>query len=80
MNNFRKVTPGEIKKCRDAQEYYVKKRCTSFAPRDGVCYRCNRNIYQHYELSSRVSKGYSLDKSSNSLITGCPHCCISYCD
>jgi hypothetical protein len=43
-----------------------------FAPYDGVCYDCRKNIYQDYG----ERKGWSGDAH----VTGCPHCNRSYCD
>ena len=48
-----------------------------FAPANGVCYRCHRNIYQNYLLNNgQVSCG----KSGLELVTGCPHCNLSFCE
>lgn len=41
-----------------------------FAPKDGICWDCGRQIY------TRVT----LDEASTTLITGCRHCCRSYCE
>lgn len=40
---------NEIKKCIKAQSKYCKKRgLPRFAPSDGICWHCHRNIYQNY--------------------------------
>ena len=54
-----------------------------FAPPDGVCYFCGKNIY-----SPRLAKGYGGHKETYTgiptfragciLITGCPHCNYSF--
>lgn len=44
----------------------------NFAPGDGFCYNCRKNIYQNY--SNRT--GWT----GKSAVTGCPHCNISYID
>lgn len=49
---------------------------TYFAPDNGICYHCGRNIYQTYG----ESRGISQDEASHSLITGCPHCNYSFCE
>jgi hypothetical protein len=41
-----------------------------FAPSDGVCYWCDRQIYD--KISVEIAQG--------NLITGCPWCHKSYCD
>lgn len=43
-----------------------------FAPHDGYCYRCHKNIY--------AEGGFSVEAASNKLITVCPFCRASYCD
>ena len=54
-----------------------KKYCTTwgymqFAPQDGCCYRCGKNIYD--------DEGYSVDLAGRHLVTGCPHCNASFVD
>ncbi|EQK42736.1 hypothetical protein C672_1680 [[Clostridium] bifermentans ATCC 638] len=89
MNELVRVDNKEISKCREAQkEYALKNGAPYFAPSDGVCWKCNRNIYQNYEICDfdgiyiykQISDGYSLNRASSELITGCPHCSRSYCD
>lgn len=54
---------------RKAQADYCKRTHTPhFAPESGKCYRCNKQIYEKI----------SLEKASNELITGCPHCNYSF--
>jgi hypothetical protein len=54
-----------------AQDRYCKKeKLPHFAPYDGLCYACKRQIYDRY----------TLDYCKNALITGCPYCQWSYCD
>lgn len=43
-----------------------------FAPHDGYCYSCKKNIYQNY--------GDRAGYTGESYITGCRHCHTSYCD
>lgn len=89
MNESIKVNSEEILKCIQAQrEYASKNRAPYFAPGDGFCWKCKRNIYQNYKIISlsngliysQISDGYSLNRASSELITGCPHCSRSYCD
>lgn len=63
-----------------------------FAPEDGVCWFCRRNIYDPrfykaggysqrttFENCDYVS-GITIEKASTQMITGCPHCNRSYVD
>ena len=43
-----------------------------FAPQDGCCYKCGKNIYN--------DEGYSVDYARKNLVTGCPHCKTSFVD
>ena len=52
------------KKFQDEHKY------PDFAPRNGICFRCRRQIYEVI----------SFQKASTKLITGCPYCCYSYCN
>jgi len=62
---------NEIEEKRAAQKAYtIKEQLPHFAPTDGVCWNCGKQIYT----------GISLEKASTQLITGCPHCHRSYCD
>ena len=67
----------------EAQKNYCKEKgLPHFAPRDGECY-CGKNIYveRKYEACGRTfSSGISVEKAGKELITGCPHCNITYCD
>lgn len=53
-----------------------------FAPSDGVCWHCGRNIYEeHAILKGNVvigKTGYSVEEAGRVLITGCPHCHYSF--
>lgn len=61
-----------------------------FAPQDGICYNCHKQIYDNAivkqrnwktgELEEVVSKGISVEKASTELTTGCPHCHRSFVD
>ena len=65
-----------------AQEKYIKeKELSYFPPSNGVCWSCDRNIYTNiYNERWGTSSGISVEKASKSLIIGCPHCHILYCD
>ncbi|HHT03564.1 MAG TPA: hypothetical protein GX005_04490 [Bacteroidales bacterium] len=81
----------DINKSITAQERYgIDNNLPQFAPGDGNCFSCKRNIYTKFEREerNRLSKevtgiritGITLERASNELITGCPHCCRTYCD
>ena len=48
-------------------------RRTGFAPRTPICGHCRKDITQG-------EKGITLERLGSYIITGCPHCCRSYCD
>lgn len=50
-----------------------------FAPLDGKCYRCNKNIYEPIDRGT-YKTGHSVEKATTHLITGCPHCNYSFVD
>ena len=81
----------DVAKARTAQAKLCKeKRYPHFAPKTGICWRCNKNIYQpieHKEYDWKTKEvtgtyitGITVEKAAGELITGCPHCNISYCD
>ncbi|MCM3456565.1 hypothetical protein M3685_21940 [Heyndrickxia oleronia] len=77
----------EVQTSIDAQANYCKNNhLPHFAPYDGLCWNCNQNIYLpgkrfwRGNFDGRESEGISVDKASNELVTGCPHCFRSYCD
>lgn len=43
-----------------------------FAPSNGICYRCKKQIYSE--------GGISVERASTELTTGCPFCYISFVD
>lgn len=61
-----------IRKAIVAQKQYCKdNKAPHFAPEDGFCWSCGKQIY---------ANGRSVKYASENLITGCPHCHRSYCD
>lgn len=44
-----------------------------FAPLDGKCWRCGRNI-------AEGENGITLKELGDYIITGCPYCNYSFCD
>jgi predicted nucleic acid-binding Zn-ribbon protein len=49
--------------------YHRRTGNPAFAPSDGICWACHRQIYDRI----------SLETASTELITGCPFCNRSYC-
>ena len=77
MNKLIKKTSAEVEACIQKQkDVCSEKHYPLFAPSDGVCFKCGKNIYQNYESDNKVSDGETGEK----FITGCPHCNRSYCD
>ena len=55
--------------CLNAQKEYCKQTgAPHFAPYDGICYHCRKDIVTGHE------------EKWSGLITGCPKCYQSYCD
>ena len=90
MNNYDKYAAAK------AQEKYCKERgLPYFAPPDGKCYRCGKNIYERYTRNRAtfswfrpnessdddvVTTGITVEAAGSHLVTGCPHCNYSYCE
>lgn len=65
-------TEQEIKEAIARQhKLCVTENLPNFAPNDGLCFDCRKNIYQDYTRSGWL--GYTH-------ITGCPHCNYSFCE
>ncbi|MBP1034875.1 hypothetical protein J8631_04805 [Serratia fonticola] len=65
---------------RKAQAEYCKENnYPHFAPLDGICWRCKRDIYQQQTASARPT-GISVQEAGCKLICFCPHCNRSYDD
>jgi len=70
----------DISKAMQAQKkLQATKGYPHFAPEDGQCYECRKNIYEEID-HGEFKTGISVEKATNKLITGCPHCHISYCE
>ena len=55
-----------------AQEDYCKnKNLPFFAPYNGRCYSCGQDIFEE-------PYGYTVEYAGSKLITGCPHCMVSF--
>lgn len=65
---------------RVAQDKYCDREgYPHFAPRDGKCWNCNKDIYTEQDHGG-YKTGISVEKAGSILITGCPHCNRTYCD
>lgn len=65
--------------CKAQKKYQDDNNHPDFAPRDGSCFRCCRNIYTEIDHGD-YKTGISVEDAGKSLITGCPHCHYSYVD
>ena len=73
------------RKASEAQEKYCETNgCPYFAPSDGWCWACGRNIYDKVEHTMSNGETYytgvTIAGAGSFLITGCPHCKRTYCD
>ena len=74
-----------IKEAIEAQERFCEEHdVPRFAPYDGNCFRCGRNIYDtrsEYSFNGdKVEYGISVKEASTEHITGCTYCYRSFCD
>lgn len=61
----------KIKDKIEKQKAFCKKNeVPYFAPSDGICWSCHKQIYDMIDE----------DYCEREHITGCPNCCRSYCD
>lgn len=71
----------EVRACIEAQKKYCRdNKAPHFAPEDGFCWSCGKQIYADYHEHGFTDHGRNLEYASTELITGCPHCSRSYCD
>ena len=66
-----------------AQENYCEQHeVPMFAPSNGICDHCGRNIYDPITYRGHENKTYgiSVEQAGKRLITSCPHCNASYTD
>jgi len=64
MKNARLVSIEE--RCATQERLCAERRLPHFAPWNGVCWSCGRQIYEELD--------------GQSYVTGCPFCHRSYCD
>lgn len=51
-----------------------------FAPNDGRCYHCGRNIYEPVKRKDGTETGITVEAAGKTVVTGCPHCNYSFCE
>ena len=68
-----KETYDVLKASLAQEEYCREKKMPYFAPSNGICWSCKKNIYEDLI-------GISVEEASVELITGCPHCYKSFLD
>ena len=76
-------------------DYCCNKDVPHFAPFDGMCYKCHRNIYapQGWQMTkfgttpvpydsekADFITGITVETAKTELVTGCPRCHRTYCD
>ncbi|MGJ9460079.1 hypothetical protein [Oceanobacillus sp. CF4.6] len=71
MNEF-----NVLESIQGQKKYCEEQNLPHFAPGNGICWNCNRNIYE----PGNKGFGITSEQARNELVTGCPHCNRSYCD
>ena len=72
-NNYNPVLAAK------AQERYCDdSERPMFAPHDGICYHCGRNIYLPSNGRRGAVLGITGEDAGKKLVTGCPHCNYSF--
>lgn len=70
-----------VKLAIDAQRMYCEEtKSPHFAPYDGYCYSCGKQIYSPTETKHGYTVGITVEQATNYLVTSCPYCNASYCD
>lgn len=70
----------DVNKAIEAQKNYCKENeIPHFAPYDGRCYRCHKQIYEEIKHDN-YSTGITVEEAGSGLVTGCPHCHYSFVD
>lgn len=67
------VTLDSWKAIRAQHKFCNENKVHEYAPNNGVCYRCGRNIYMG-------KFGFSVEQASSTHVTYCPYCNRSFCD
>lgn len=79
MNIFT-YDPTEAVKAQEA--YCDEHEFPIFAPSNGWCVNCGRNIFEAYTYRGCEDQttGISVQEAKTRLITCCPHCNTTFCD
>lgn len=77
MMQYLTETFNSIEARKAQKDYWARTKKPDFAPRDGRCFRCNKDIYTEID-HGKYKTGHSVEKATNELITGCPHCNYSF--
>ena len=62
----------------EQEKYCSETERPLFAPHDGICYNCGRNIYLPTNGPRGAVLGITVEEASTRLVTGCPHCHYSF--
>lgn len=76
MNPTNNFNPTQATKAQEA--YCDEHECPMFAPRNGLCYRCGRNIFLPTNARDGAVFGITVESAGKRLITSCPHCNYSF--
>lgn len=72
-------TYDTIKAAKAQEAYCDQHECPIFAPSDGICPRCGKNIYEPHSFRDHDAVyGFSIEAAGNQLITHCDHCNYSF--
>ena len=73
----------DVIRAADAQARYCEEHeIPLFAPTNGWCHECGRNIYEPYTYRGQEDRtiGISVEEAGSRHITGCPHCNHTFVD
>ena len=67
-----------VHKSIEAQAKYCEENnLPHFAPHNGICWRCRKNIYEAHKAkygNGEYETGITTESAGKSLVTYCPHC------
>lgn len=74
-------TDRKLKSAAAQRRYCNETKSPLFAPTDGICFSCNKNIYEDQEnWRGLKTNGITEQAASEKLVTSCPHCNSSFID
>lgn len=76
-----------VRAAKAQEDYCNEHKAPIFAPRNGWCVYCGKNIYEPYKVHSFCGRGdqaervfgITVEEAGSRLITGCPHCNRTFC-